>query len=215
MRFAAIMVANMVATAITVADPANDEGVDGAVLARIKGEAMPAWREAEAFTDELEVTCDERVVESYVDQKGQKGSRSLHWRWTATWDRANGRRLIELYTPSTGVVSRRVINPNYRFLVYRNEKSAQWVLGFGRRDDASADEESASAEQSERKYEYRLKASCRLCGLPLESIFSDPDFALEIARIRDTASDIQPLIFCSSNTRAPERLIADQVVITG
>lgn len=195
MRLAAIMIANVVATVITVSDPANDKDVDGALLARIKGEAMAAWREAEAFTDELEVTCDERVVESYVDQKGQKGSRSLHWRWTATWDRAHGRRLIELHTPSAGVVSRRVINPTYRFLVYRNEKSAQWVLGFGRRADVSEGEESASAEQSESKYEYRLKASCRLCGLPLESIFSDPDFTLETAKLRESAFDVQPLVF--------------------
>ncbi|HVA49366.1 MAG TPA: hypothetical protein VNH11_23575 [Pirellulales bacterium] len=193
-----------VTTAAGVLEPVERTSeVDESVLTRIRHEAYPAWERAEAATKNLEVKWTEHEDYSYIDEGGQRASRSLEWIETICWDPRNSRRLTEVAGVGTGHKTRRVLNKEYRFLVYQTPEAALWSLGEGRRGGGAR--EFKTFEPFEAEHEWILQSSFRVIGVPVRDLIDAPVFTLLEARsMRDSTSSNEEAVILRSRYNGPK-----------
>ena len=186
-----------------VIEPPQATGeISESILARIRSDAYPAWQSAVQATNSVKVTFREHEDYSYVDEAGRKGSRMLDSIVTICWDPSKSRRLTEVNNLGKGL-NRRVLNNEYRFLVFQREGATEWTLGGGRRGNGT--NEFRDFDGADDEFEWLLQASFRVAGIPVRDLVEGTGFKLTEARsMREPGSGNQESVVLRSSYDGPK-----------
>jgi hypothetical protein len=148
-------------------------------LDRVHAEAMPAWRRAEEFAKNIEVTCQMTQTSTSAGAGSKMKSSTKKEKWTLCWDEANRSRLLERDTvDSWGKPIRvvRALNADYRFFVGHFEDQQNWTLHSGERPGDG--EDFAKFSPFESTYLWYVRCSYQVYGVPLWKLFDESEFRI-------------------------------------
>jgi hypothetical protein len=149
--------------------------VDQGCLSDLTQNGPRAWKEVTSFAKNVGVTCKEQRINS-TGEGSKAVSQTINARWSLCWNRESSLRYLERRGEDSEASILRVVNPRYRFVVYKRHESDAFQLETGKR---AAPGRPQPIDLTEAPFDDFLEAGVRVYGIRLEDILSDKEFRLE------------------------------------
>jgi len=177
-----------------VAAKAPGDEIDRRCLAELTENGPPSWKKVASFVENIGVTCKQRRVDH--QQEGSKTvSTAIHADWSLCWNRQSSSRLLERRDLERELWNLYIVNPKYRFNLFKLHEGDSFQLESGKR---FAPGRPQSYDLTEEQWKIRLEAGIRAQGIPLEDLLAGKEFRLtRVQYVPDSnAADKRVLIEC-------------------
>jgi len=154
---------------LTAQAPSQKNEIDHECLRRLLSEGQAAWKTVAAATRCIDVKYDVHQVGQGI-VRGKKNSIDRKYRYDCTWDTLHSRILVERRVDNPPSITRRIVNPNYRFFVELLESGSP-VLGSAQEIDPPW-----GPDMIEKELILPLETAYAIKGVLLEELISSSDY---------------------------------------